>query len=74
MKSPFLLMLQEQMYLRRYAKRTIIVYLKWTAAPIQFNNLRYLTATGYDDIEPTQKHPENKPKGETLQFCLTVMH
>ncbi|MCG7560835.1 phage integrase N-terminal SAM-like domain-containing protein [Pseudoalteromonas sp. McH1-42] len=56
------------MYLRRYAKRTIEAYLKWTAAFIRFNNMRHPTATGYGDIELTQKHPQNKPMGKLANF------
>ena len=35
MKSPFLTMVQEHMYLRRYAKRTIESHLRWIAAFIR---------------------------------------
>jgi hypothetical protein len=43
MKSLFLTMVQEHMYLRRYAKRAIKSYLRWIAAFIRFNVMGYPT-------------------------------
>ncbi|MCO7191394.1 MULTISPECIES: integron integrase [unclassified Pseudoalteromonas] len=60
MKSPFLLMLKEQMYLRRYAKRTIEAYLKWTAAFIRFNNMRHPTTMGDKEVELFLNHLVNE--------------
>lgn len=59
MKSPFLLMLQEQMYLRRYAKRTIEAYLKWIAAFIRFNNMRHPITMGDKEVELFLNHLVN---------------
>ncbi|ALU45943.1 site-specific integrase [Pseudoalteromonas rubra] len=60
MKSPFLLMLQEQMYLRRYAKRTIEAYLKWTAAFIRFNYMQHPTTMGDREVELSLNHLVNE--------------
>jgi hypothetical protein len=43
MKSPFLTMIAEQMYLKRYAKSTVKAYLYWIASFIRFNSMRHPT-------------------------------
>jgi len=41
MKSEFLTHIQEQMQMKRYAKRTIESYLYWIKAYINFNNKKH---------------------------------
>ena len=60
MKSPFLTMVQEHMYLRRYAKRTIESYLRWIAAFIRFNAMRHLSVMGNTEVELFLSHLANQ--------------
>lgn len=60
MKSPFLTMVQEHMYLRRYAKRTIESYLRWIAAFIRFNAMRHPSVMGNTEVELFLSHLANQ--------------
>lgn len=51
MKSPFLTMIAEQMYLKRYAKSTIKAYLYWIASFIRFNSMSHPTTMGDNEVE-----------------------
>lgn len=51
MKSPFLTMIAEQMYLKCYAKSTIKAYLYWIASFIRFNSMRHPTTMGDNEVE-----------------------
>jgi hypothetical protein len=41
MKSPFLQIIEERMYLKRYAKSTIKAYIGWISAFIRFHSMRH---------------------------------
>ena len=60
MKSPFLTMISEQMYLKRYAKSTIKAYLYWIAAFIRFNSMRHPTTMGDNEVELFLNHLVNQ--------------
>ncbi|MGR3981792.1 integron integrase [Pseudoalteromonas sp. 1181_04] len=60
MKSPFLTMISEQMYLKRYAKSTIKAYLYWIAAFIRFNSMRHPTTMGNNEVELFLNHLVNQ--------------
>ncbi|WP_336432871.1 phage integrase N-terminal SAM-like domain-containing protein [Pseudoalteromonas distincta] len=51
MKSSFLTMIAEQMYLKRYAKSTIKAYLYWIASFIRFNSMRHPKTMGHNEVE-----------------------
>ena len=51
MKSPFLTMIAEQMYLKHYAKSTIKAYLYWIASFIRFNSMSHPTTMGDNEVE-----------------------
>jgi len=60
MKSPFLTMIAEQMYLKRYAKSTIKAYLYWIASFIRFNSMRHPTTMGNNEVELFLNHLVNQ--------------
>ncbi|CAM4298295.1 integron integrase [Pseudoalteromonas byunsanensis] len=60
MKSPFLTMVQEHMYARRYAKRTIESYLRWIATFIRFNDMRHPSTMGSIEAELFLSHLANE--------------
>ena len=60
MKSPFLTMIAEQMYLKRYAKSTIKAYLYWIASFIRFNSMRHPTTMGDNEVELFLNHLVNQ--------------
>ncbi|TGE84041.1 integron integrase [Pseudoalteromonas sp. KS88] len=60
MKSPFLTMISEKMYLKRYAKSTIKAYLYWIAAFIRFNSMRHPTTMGDNEVELFLNHLVNQ--------------
>ncbi|TMP07428.1 integron integrase [Pseudoalteromonas sp. S3178] len=60
MKSPFLAMIAEQMYLKRYAKSTIKAYLYWIASFIRFNSMRHPTTMGDNEVEVFLNHLVNQ--------------
>lgn len=60
MKSPFLTMIAEQMYLKRYAKSTIKAYLYWIAAFIRFNSMRHPTTMGNNEVDLFLNHLVNQ--------------
>ena len=59
MKSPFLTMIAEQIYLKRYAKSTIKAYLYWVASFISFNSMRHPTTKGDNEVELFLNHLVN---------------
>ncbi|RJX75731.1 integron integrase [Vibrio sinensis] len=60
MKSPFLKMIQEKMYLKRYAKRTIETYLYWISAYIRFHHMRHPSTMGDTEVEAFLNHLVNE--------------
>ena len=59
MKSPFLTLIKEHMYKKRYAKRTIEAYLFWIAAFIRFHNMRHPSSMGDTEVELFLNHLVN---------------
>ena len=59
MKSPFLTLIKEHMYKKRYAKRTIDAYLFWIAAFIRFHNMRHPSSMGDTEVELFLNHLVN---------------
>jgi site-specific recombinase XerD len=51
MKSPFLNMIEEKMYSKRYAKSTIKAYIGWVSAFIRFHSMRHPTTMGDNEVE-----------------------
>ena len=51
MKSPFLNMIEEKMYSKRYAKSTIKAYISWVSAFIRFHSMRHPTTMGDNEVE-----------------------
>ncbi|KPV92589.1 hypothetical protein AN395_01357 [Pseudoalteromonas sp. P1-30] len=62
MKSSFLTMIAEQMYLKRYAKSTIKAYLYWIASFIRFNSMRHPTTMRNNEAELILNHLVNQKK------------
>ncbi|WP_338052456.1 phage integrase N-terminal SAM-like domain-containing protein [Pseudoalteromonas agarivorans] len=62
MKSSFLTMIAEQMYLKRYAKSTIKAYLYWIASFIRFNPMMHPTTMGNNEAELILTHLVNQKK------------
>ena len=60
MKSSFLTMIAEKMYLKRYAKSTIKAYLYWIASFIRFNSMRHPTTMGDNEVELFLNHLVNQ--------------
>ncbi len=56
MKSPFLNYVQDLMYTRRYAKRTISSYLRWIAQFIRFNKMQHPKTLGDTEVESFLTH------------------
>lgn len=56
MKSPFLNMIKEEMYQRRYAKKTIISYIKWISSYIHFNSMKHPSMMHDKEVEVYLNH------------------
>lgn len=56
MKSPFLAMIKEEMYQRRYAKKTIESYIKWINSFIHFNNKTHPSLMHNNEVETFLNH------------------
>ncbi|GAB3010914.1 integron integrase [Bowmanella dokdonensis] len=59
-KSPFLRHVAEEMYARRYAKRTIESYLKWISSFIHFHQKRHPASMGDSEVEAYLNHLVNE--------------
>uniref|UniRef100_UPI0023F05B39 integron integrase n=1 Tax=Pseudoalteromonas marina TaxID=267375 RepID=UPI0023F05B39 len=59
MKSPFLTMIKDLMYKKRYAKSTIEAYLFWIGGYIRFNNMQHPTSMGDTQVELYLNHLVN---------------
>ncbi|ALS96904.1 integron integrase [Lacimicrobium alkaliphilum] len=59
-KSLFLKSVAEQMYARRYAKRTIETYIKWISSFIHFHQMRHPVQMGDTEVELYLNHLVNE--------------
>jgi hypothetical protein len=55
-RSPYLKSIEEFMYLRRYAKRTIETYIHWIKDFIIFNNKQHPNTLGDAEVEAYLNH------------------
>lgn len=58
--SPFLRHIAEEMYARRYAKRTIETYVKWVSSYIHFHQKRHPATMGDNEVEHYLNHLVNE--------------
>jgi len=76
MSSPFLKSIEEQMILRRYAKRTISSYIYWIKAFINFNNQRHPNDCHSNEVELFLSFLSNKmsvaPRTQALALNAIV--